>query len=95
MSVGLTCEQFAKDRKTIDAVIRNLAIIGEAANHIPAEVRPRYPAIPWDEMRRLRNVVVHVCFGVELPDVWHTICEDLPPLKVQLNAILRDAERDK
>ena len=91
---GMTYELFAKDRKTIDAVIRNLAIIGEAANHIPTEVRARYPAIPWDEMRRMCNVVVRVYFGVELPNVWRTAQEDLPPLKAQLTKILADARED-
>ena len=88
---GMTYEQFAKDRKTIDAVIRNLAIIGEAANNVPLEVRARLPDIPWDEMRRSRNIVVHVYFGVELPDVWRTVQEDLPPLKPQLSKLLQGA----
>jgi uncharacterized protein with HEPN domain len=92
---GMTYELFAGDRKTKDAVIRNLAIIGEAANHIPAEVRARSPAVPWDEMRRLRNVVVHVYFGVDFSDVWQTIQKDLPPLKAQLNELLRQASGDK
>ena len=88
---GMSYEQFAHDRRTVDAVIRNLAIIGEAANHVPAEVQQRYPATEWDGMRRMRNFVVHVCFGVDLPLVWKTIQNDLPPLKMQLAAIIRDA----
>ena len=91
---GMTYEQFAGDRKTIDAVLRNLAVIGEAATHLPPSVQERHPNVPWDEMRRMRNVVVHVYFGVELPVVWRTLQEDLPPLKAQLNEVLPQAERD-
>ena len=89
---GMTYEQFAHDRRTVDAVIRNLGIIGEAANHVPAEVQAQYAAIEWDGMRRMRNFVVHVYFGVDLPLVWKTIQEDLPPLKTLLSVILRDAK---
>jgi len=86
---GMNYEQFTQDRRTVDAVIRNLGIIGEAANNVPAEVQTRYPATEWDAMRRMRNFVIHVYFGVDLPLVWKTIQEDLPPLKTQLNEVLR------
>ena len=92
---GMTYEQFAGDRKTIDAVIRNLTVIGEAAANIPPSVQERHQDVPWDEMRRMRNVVVHVYFGVDLPVVWRTLKEDLPPLTGQLNAILNQAEQDQ
>ena len=92
---GMSYEQFAGDRRTVDAVIRNLAILGEAASHVPATVQERYPAVEWDGMRRMRNFVVHVYFGVDLPLVWKTILEDLPPLKTQLSEILRDAGEEK
>jgi len=91
----MTYEQFARDRKTVDAVIRNLTIIGEAAANIPLSAQECYPYVPWDEMRRMRNVVVHVYFGVDLPVVWQTLQDDLPPLKAQLDDILRDMERNE
>jgi len=91
---GMTYDQFVNDRKTVDAVIRNLTIIGEAAANVPSAVQDRYPDVPWDEMRRMRNVVVHVYFGVDLPMVWRTLQEDLPPLEAQLHDILRDADPD-
>jgi len=88
---GLTFEQFAHDRKTVDATIRNLITIGEAAANVPFEVQDRYPEVPWDNMRRMRNVIVHAYFGVNLPVIWHTIQDDLPPLKARLAAILDEA----
>ena len=84
----MTYEQFAVDRKTREAVIYNLAVIGEAAASIPDEVQQKHPEISWDDMRRMRNVVVHIYFGVELAVVWQTIHEDLPPLVDKLRAIL-------
>jgi len=92
---GMTDQEFTADRKTIDAVIRVLTVIGEAAANVPPSIQERFPDVPWDEMRRMRNVVVHVYFGVDLAIIWRTIQEDLPPLKAQLNDALRDAEGDK
>ena len=60
-SKGMTFEQFVADRKTIDAVVRNFIIIGEATSHLPEEFIKRHPDIPWREMR---NIVVHEYFGV-------------------------------
>ena len=71
---------FLNDRKTIDAVIRNITIIGEAANHVPDMVMKAHPEIPWADMRDMRNVVVHSYFGVNIKIVWDTAQADLPPL---------------
>ena len=64
-TAGMTFEQFAADRKTIDAVVRNLMIIGEAATHLPEDLCEKYPDLPWREMRDMRNIVVHEYFGVD------------------------------
>ena len=92
---GMNYERFVKDRKTVDAVVRNLITIGEAASNVPVEVQERYPEIPWDNMRRMRNFIVHVYFGVNQPVIWRTIQEDLPPLKAPLGNVLRDAGKDQ
>lgn len=84
---GMTLESFAADERTLDAVIRNLTVIGEAARHVPAEVQARYPQVPWAEMRGMREVVVHRYFGVSLFILWQTVEENLPPLVPMLTAI--------
>ena len=66
-TAGMTFDQFRKEDQVIDAVIRNLEIIGEAAAHIPLEVQEKYPDLAWLEMRGMRNIVVHEYFGVSLP----------------------------
>ena len=82
-------EAFAAHRKTVDAVIRNFIVIGEAATHVPEEVVLAHPEIPWRDMRDMRNIVVHEYFGVDLTIVWSTIREDLPALIPQLEEILQ------
>ena len=83
-----TPDSLRADWKTVDAVVRNLTVIGEAARHVPAEVQARYPDIPWDDMRDMRNVVVHEYFRVSHPILWRTIRNNLPPLTEKLQALL-------
>lgn len=79
-SKGLTFAQFVADRKTIDAVVRNFIIIGEAASHIPENFIKKHPDIPWREMSDMRNIVVHEYFGVDNLIVWETVQKNLPPV---------------
>lgn len=89
---GLTYEQFSKDSLRIDAVIRNLEIIGEAAGHIPLTVQEQYSEIAWLEMRGMRNIVAHEYFGVSLPIIWRTLTHDLDTLDEQFRQLLKDHE---
>lgn len=79
-TAGMTFEQFVSDRKTIDAVIRNFIIIGEAASHLPEDFIEMHPDFPWREMRDMRNIAVHEYFGVDSRVVWETLQKNLPPL---------------
>lgn len=88
----LTYEQFSVDNKTIDAVIRNLEIIGEAAGHIPLEIQEKYPEVAWLEMRGMRNIMAHEYFGLSLPIIWRAIEHDLQPLGRDLQMILQKEE---
>jgi uncharacterized protein with HEPN domain len=85
---GINFEKFSKDTKTIDAVVRNLEIIGEAANGIPDEIVSGNPEIPWKEAIGMRNKVVHEYFGVDEEILWKTITEDLPKFKEQISKLL-------
>ena len=86
---GLSLDDFQKDTLTIDAVIRNLEIIGEAASHIPIEIQQKYPDLAWFEMRGMRNIMAHEYFGVSISIIWQTIKRDLAPLAEGMNEILR------
>lgn len=85
---GQSFDTFQANDMMVDAVLRNLEIIGEAAGHIPTDVQERHPHIPWREMRAMRNIVIHAYFGVSLPIVWDTVTGDLTPLPPLLTAIL-------
>jgi len=86
-------EEFVKDRKTVDAVIRNFEIVGEASAHIPDAIQAQYPEVPWRDMYDMRNVLAHEYFGVSLNIVWKTIQEELLPLVTQLRSILDTPEQ--
>lgn len=85
---GMVFDEFIKDVKTIDAIIRNIEIIGEAARHISPEVRLKYIEIPWKEIIGTRNKVLHEYFGIDEKILWKTIQEDLPLLKEQIENIV-------
>jgi len=81
----LTFDEFANDSKTIDAVIRNLSIIGEAVKNISEEIKLKNPDIPWGEIIGMRNKVIHEYFGIDEEILWKTIKENLPIFKNQIS----------
>lgn len=85
---GITFNEFQSDRKTIRAVLYNLAIIGEAVRGIPAELEASHPEIPWNDVRGMRNIVIHEYFQVNLSIIWQTIQEDLVSLELSLRQLI-------
>ena len=89
---GFDFDKFESDEKTIDAVIRNLEIIGEAARHVPREIQAQYSDLPWAEMQTMRNIVIHEYHGVNLKIIWQTVQEDLPSIISRLKQISEEKE---
>ena len=87
--IDLTQTDFVEREMVIDAVIRNLEVIGEAATNIPEAIRIQYPAIPWKRMIGLRNIVIHGYFGIDLGIIWEIITRNLPDTKPLLVALLK------
>jgi len=74
----LSFEEFSEDSKTVDAIVRNFEIIGEATKRIPSETKEKYPQIPWKMMAGTRDKLIHEYFGVNLQTLWKAVKEDLP-----------------
>lgn len=83
-TASLTRESFAQDPRTIDAVIRNLEIIGEAAKMVPESVRTAYPTVEWKKIAGLRDILAHHYFEVDLDIVWDVLQNKLPTLELEL-----------
>ncbi len=90
---GMTYSSFCADNKTTKAVLYNMAVIGEAARRVPANITLHHPEVPWREMGDMRNVVIHEYFGVDREILWKTIQQEFPPLLPLLKEIL-NAEAD-
>jgi uncharacterized protein with HEPN domain len=85
---GHSFNDFKKDYKTVDAVIRNFEIIGEAAKNMPEEIKDKYSIVPWDEMYLLRNKVSHEYFGIDYEIIWDVATNYLPENRKQIEIIL-------
>lgn len=92
---GLSYETFISDKKTFNAVVRSIEVIGEATKSIPESVRSRYPDIPWKEMAGMRDKLIHFYFGVDREAVWLTVKERIPAIRPIFELILRDLENKK
>jgi len=82
--VGIDYEHFLADRKTQDAVTRNIEIIGEAARALPEDFKGRHADVRWSEIVAMRNVIVHQYFGILPEVVWDVIKNELPTLRSQI-----------
>jgi uncharacterized protein with HEPN domain len=92
---GLTYEQFESDIEKVYAVSRALESIGEAVKKIPAPLRKRYPQIDWRSVARMRDVLIHGYFHIELRRVWQVIQQDLTPLEAAVSEILREVRESR
>jgi uncharacterized protein with HEPN domain len=86
-TAGQSFEDFKNDSKTVDAVIRNFEIIGEAANRLQAEFKDSFPEIDWNRIRGFRNRIVHDYFGIDHSIVWTIKEAFLPQMIAQLQPL--------
>ncbi len=92
---GTPYDAFAKHAMMIDAVIRNLTVVGEAANHIPEEIQQKHPEVRWRGIVGLRNLAVYEYFELKATIIWKIITEDLPLTKKLVIAILEKNKSDE
>ena len=84
---SMSREEFLSDSRTVDAVIRNLAIIGEAAKKVPADIRRQYPDVEWKKMAGLRDIVIHDYFGIDEDIIWDVVSVKMPELLQQMETL--------
>lgn len=89
----LDFQTFKWDYKTVDAVIRNFEIIGEATKNLPLELKENYLAVPWEEMYRLRNRIIHEYFGVDYEIIWDIASRHLPKNYDDIKKIFEDVQK--
>ena len=86
---GHNFNQFKKDYKTVDEIVRNFEIIGEASKNVSDAIKNQNPEIPWNEMYYLRNRVMHEYFGVDYEIIWDVAKNHLPGNSQQIDKILK------
>jgi len=91
-TAGLNQSGFVADARTYDATLRNIELIGEAATHIPQDVRSAHPEIPWRMMIATRNRLVHAYLGIDDDTLWSVIQDDIPALLSDLERLGRTRE---
>lgn len=85
---GMTKDRFLEDRKTQDAVIRNLEVIGEIVKRIPDDFRSDNAHIPWKKIAGMRDKLIHDYLGVDILAVWLVTQRSLPELHSEISDIL-------
>lgn len=86
----MSYEQFTGDKRSLNAVIRSIEVIGEATKNIPDDIREKYPMVPWKEMAGMRDKLIHLYFGVDKEVVWLVVKDRIPSIRLLIEQILQD-----
>jgi len=90
---ALDFDDFKKNSMAVDAVLRNLEVIGEASKKIPRLIRTRYPDVEWKKIAGLRDIIIHEYFGLNMQILWDIITRKVPTLQNQIERILLEAKK--
>ena len=85
---GMSLEEFKRDSKTVDAVIRNIEVLGEAVKNISDGFKKKYPNVEWREIAKTRDKFIHFYFGLDEDAIWEIVVNDIPALYGKLRRII-------
>ena len=85
---NMSFKEFKKDKKTINAVVRSIEVMGEATKNIPKALRNKHKEVPWKKIVGMRDKLIHEYFGIDVEILWKTVTEDIPPLKKFIQNLL-------
>jgi uncharacterized protein with HEPN domain len=88
----MSFDEFMKDEKTKSAVVREIEVIGEATKNIPESIRIKSKDLPWKDMARMRDKIIHSYFGIYYETVWKVIKDRLPEIKPLISKLLKELE---
>jgi len=89
----MTYEEFIKDKKTLNAVVRSIEIIGEASKNIPEPIKAKYKELPWKQMAGMRDKLIHAYFGIDAETLWKAAKDNIPPLKTPIQRMIKEQEK--
>lgn len=92
---GMSFEQFVADDRTLDAVVRNLQVIGEAVKNIPQDVRDSHPDVEWRKIAGLRDILAHTYFQVEDEIIWDVVQSKLRSLQEKIQCLVDVEDRNR
>lgn len=92
---GIDYDSFCCNQMMIDAVVRNLEIIGEASKKVPDEIKLNYPEVPWRQMIGLRNILIHEYFGIDESIIWQIITKNFKETKPKVLQIIQEAGEEQ
>jgi uncharacterized protein with HEPN domain len=90
-----TFDAFRSDKMAVNAVLRSLEVIGEATKNVPEEIRNLRPGVPWRNMARMRDRVIHIYFGVDYTRVWEAVKEAIPTVRPEIESLLKDLQSEE
>ncbi len=91
---GISYEAFTQDKMRVNAVIRSLEVLGEAAKKIPDDLRNQADEIPWKYMAGMRDKLIHEYFNVDLQMVWIVVKTEIPPIRPEIESLIKQLDND-
>jgi len=89
----MSFDEFMRDEKTKSAVVRELEVMGEATKNIPKSIREKYKNLPWSQIAKTRDKIIHFYFGVDYEVIWEVVKKRLPEIKAVIERIFKELEK--